>query len=205
MSRSHLNLLSLPVLVACGLAAGPASATEPALDAATVCAAVTMSASRLQHMQGIAGREYTASELTACLGMTMGDQKRDCMLASGRVPAAPAPAPAPAPSPAPSSPPTSSFPTRKVWLQNFNASPVTRVVWRFQGDVPFRPVPLPRPVEKGSSGVDLVVGAGAIDLCYELAGSAYVLVTVRAADDLASFLVPPVEQRQKPGTCVDTL
>lgn len=69
----------------------------------------------------------------------------------------------------------------------------------------FRDAALLRPIERGSSGVDLVIGAGAIDLCYELGGAAYVFVTLRASDTFSSYLVPANEQRQKPGTCVDTL
>ena len=223
MSRSTILLAVLSLTAACdsslarggnpGFAAfmaehqarnpGPGQAPPPGqpstASASQVCERITMSDIRLACMQGSANRTYTPDELQTCAGMMMNEQKRDCMLTSGKAAPTPAAAAPAAPAPAVGEP---SVPMRSLKFQNFYAVPVTRIVWRPAKTTRFRDVKLPRPVETSTSTL-VEVGKGVIDFCFEFNDGQRVLST-DMDDTLDFYLVPNTERRRKPGTCVDT-
>lgn len=181
-----------------GAGAPPAPAAD---DAASVCASIILSSDRLACVQGSQDKVYTSSELATCRGMMLGEQKRDCMIASGTR-GAPPPAVVAQPEPA-AAPPPAPDRTRVIKFQNFNAKSVTRLVWRPEKEVRFREIVLRRPVAQNATA-EVDVGTGRIDLCFELAPGERVFVT-GMDDSLPYFIVPPTEQRISAGTCVDTL
>jgi hypothetical protein len=188
-----------------GAPTGPTSASE-------VCDRITMSETRLQCVRGSANRSYTSDELRTCANMMMNEQKRDCMLSGGTTIAGQPPSPttgsvavAQPPSPTIGSPAQAEAPVavRPLRLMNFFRLAVTRVVWRPTNEVRFRELPLRRPLTT-STTVDLEVGRGRIDFCYQFDDGTRVFST-NMDDTLPSFLIPNNESRQQPGACVDTL
>lgn len=169
-------------------------------SASQVCDLITMSELRLQCATGTSNRTYTPDELRTCAGMMMNEQKRDCMLRSGIAAAAPPP---PAVTTAAPAPAASQVGLRTMKFQNFFRLAVTRAVWRPTNEIRFRELPLRRPLTT-STTVDLEVGRGNIDFCFEFEDGTRVFST-NMDDSLPYFLIPNNEKRQRPGTCLDTL
>ena len=189
-------------------AGGGMAQSQDAMDSTSVCSQIFMSEIRLQCLQGSTNRVYTPAELDACKALMLNEQKRDCILSSGLLRQADAVAVAP-PQIAPpqivadvaAQPPAVAL--RIIKLQNFNATPITRVVWRPVKEIRFRGTALRRPLENRTT-VDIEVGLGNIDFCFEFADGTRVFST-NMDDTFSFYLVPSQETRQKPGTCDDTL